>query len=152
VTRRRVAWLGPVLLVASVTTAEELAAQTSGDRDRVLEAVAVQELKSNPRSTCVVVLPKGWVDHSQDGGMGMPMEALSPWLLKRLRRKRANLQTMDGQCSDPVVWLGPISFDEPDRRATVWVGDAGNTAGRTSYTVRRGFLGRWRAKVNCCLE
>jgi hypothetical protein len=121
------------------------------DQDRVLEAVARQELKADRRLTCVVVLPMGFVDHTFDGGMGMPIEPVSPWLLGRLRRHRRGLQTTDGPCSEPVLWLGPVRFDEPSE-AKVGVGGPGDMSGRTSYTVRRDSSGRWRAKIDCCRE
>jgi hypothetical protein len=119
------------------------------DQDRVLEAVARQELKADRRLACVVVLPMGWVDHTFDGGMGMPIEPVSPWLLGRLRRHRRGLQTED--CSEPVLWLGPVRFDEPGE-AKVGVGGPGDMSGRASYTVRRDASGRWRAKIDCCRE
>lgn len=77
---------------------------SSRDRDRVLEAVAKAELRANKTIECVIILPRGLVDHSKDGGTGLPTEPLSADLLRRLRRERPRLGTTgSGHCPDPVL-------------------------------------------------
>ena len=150
VERRYIVAAAFLAVVSSV--GEAATAATSRDRERILEAVAVRELKSKPGVTCVILLPEGWIDHTHDGGMGSPTLGLSPWLLERLRRHRPNLQTLDGPCRDPVLWLGPLRFDDDaGKTANVFVGEVG-PHGRSSYSVRKGRFGRWRAKFNCCLH
>lgn len=123
-------------------------------RDRVLEAVVKAELRADPKLECVIILPRGFVDHSHDGGMGLPMQPVSTELLRRLRRLRPRLGTVGSDyCPDPVLWLGPMAIDTKRGEATVYFGEpAPPSVGRGSYNVRRGFLGRWHAKRDCCQE
>src|SRR5262249_52540125 len=116
-TIRREAGFIAGLMLTALATAFQADNSGNSDQDHMLLAVAKLGLRANPKLTCVIFLPRGWVTDA-------PMEPVSERLLKQLLRFRSDLANAnESTCVGPVLWLGPVRWIRASKEAVVYVGE-----------------------------